>query len=513
MRLATHPEGSLPGPIDRATLLIVGSFTCLTAAAFVGKGIVAVAAIVAFAAAIVAWHRLLLSWPTAIGLIFAVVLFVPIGRYSFRVELPFQLELYRVAVAGALACWMAALLVHPRVRLRRSPFHIPLALILIASLASDVVNIGRVIPLQSVVLKSLTFFLSFMLLHYLIISVVRSRRTIEKLTKSLVSGIAVVAIFAVVEQRTAFNLFDHISDVLPFLQFDGPVEVVRAGLIRSIGSAQHPIALGVLFAIAVPLGVALAYGSGRRWAIPTGLILIGVMSSASRTPVVVLVVVGIVITWLKPREAMRLLPLLLPLVIVVKLALPGSIATLKNSFFPEGGLVQQQTQINPEADPMLAGGRVRLIGPSLREASARPVFGLGFATRQTGFNNPLRNAPILDNQWLSLLLEIGIVGVLGWAALFGSAVRRLGRASRRRAGPEGWLPVGFAAAIAGFGAGMFTYDSLSFVQIAFVFWIVVSLAAALLLADAEEAVTESRPNPGTEPVAPSLVAPGFARGT
>jgi polysaccharide biosynthesis protein PslJ len=513
MRVAVHPGDSVPSSIDRATLLIVGSFMCLAAAAVLGKGVVAVAMIVGLAAVSAAWHRLLLRWPMAIGLIIAVILFVPIGRYSFRINLPFQLEFYRVAVAGALGCWIAALLVNPRVRLRRSPFDVPLAVILAATLASDVVNIGRVMPLDSVVLKSLTFFLSFMLLYFLIVSVVRSRQTVEKLTKFLVSGIAVVAIFAVIEQRTTFNLFDHVSDVIPFLQFDGSIEVARNGLIRSVGSAQHPIALGVLFAMAVPLGLALAFGSGRRWAIPTGFVLVGVMASASRTPIVVLIAAALVIIWLKPREAMRLLPLLLPLVVVVKLALPGSIATVKNSFFPQGGLVQEQAQLKPGNDPMLAGGRVRLLGPSLREASARPVLGLGFATRQTGFTNPHRNAPILDNQWLSLLLEIGIVGVLGWAALVVAAVRRLGRASRRRAGPEGWLPVGFAAAIAGFGVGMFTYDSLSFVQIAFVFWIVISLGAALLLADADEAGTESRPDPSTESVARHVAAPGFARGT
>ena len=490
MRLAVYPQSSVPSPIDRATLLILGSFMCLTAAAVVGKGTALVAAIVGLGAATIAWHRVLLRWPTAIGLIVAVVLFVPIGRYSFPIDLPFQLELYRVAVAAALACWMAALLIEPQVRLRRSPFNVPLALILIATIGSEIVNVGRVTPLQSVVLKGLTFFISFVLLHYLIVSVVRSRQTIERLTKFLVSGVAVAAVFAVVEQRTGFNLFDHISNVIPFLQFDGPIETVRDGLIRSVGSAQHPIALGVLFAMTVPLGLALAFGSGWRWAIPTGLVLVGVMSSASRTPIVVLIVVALVITWLKPREALRLLPLLLPLVIVIKLALPGSIATVKHAFLPEGGLVQEQAQLSAEADPMLAGGRVRVIGPSLREAGTRPVFGLGFATRQTGFNNPLRNAPILDNQWLSLLLEIGLVGFIGWVALFVAAVRRLGRASRRRAGPEGWLPVGFAAAIAGFAAGMFTYDSLTFVQIAFVFWTVISLAAALLLADADEAGTE-----------------------
>ena len=169
----------------------------------------------------------------------------------------------------------------------------------------------------------------------------------------------------------------------------------------------------------------------------------------------------------------------MPLIIVVKLALPGSIATLKNSFFPEGGVVQEQSAYHREADPLLAGGRVRQLGPMLNEASRKPLLGQGFATRQTGFHNPLRNAPILDNQWLSLLLEVGIVGVVGWAALFVGSARRLGRAARRRAGPDGWLAAGLAASIVGFGVAMFTFDGFAFIQASFMFWILISLSASL----------------------------------
>ena len=177
----------------------------------------------------------------------------------------------------------------------------------------------------------------------------------------------------------------------------------------------------------------------------------------------------------------------MPLLIVVKLALPGSIATLKSAFFPEGGLVAQQSAFSREADPLLAGGRVRQLGPMLDEASRTPVLGQGFATRQTGFFNPLRNAPILDNQWLGLLLEIGVVGIVGWAALFVGSARRLARASRRRAPPEGWLAAGLAASIVGFGVAMFTFDAFAFTQVSFVFWILISLTASLLLSEREEA--------------------------
>jgi O-antigen ligase len=161
-------------------------------------------------------------------------------------------------------------------------------------------------------------------------------------------------------------------------------------------------------------------------------------------------------------------------------------ATLKNAFFPAGGLVQEQSELQANYDPLLSGGRVRQIGPMLDEASRRPLLGEGFATRQTGFNNPLRNAPILDNQWLGVLLELGILGITGWAALFVCAARGLGRASRRRAGPEGWLAAGFAAAIVGFGIAMFTFDAFAFTQVTFVFWILLALTASLLLDDSDE---------------------------
>jgi hypothetical protein len=473
---------------DRATVLMAGGFGLLAASVVLGIGMAAIAAAVALGTVLAAWHQAILRWPAVLGLLISIVLFVPITRYSIPVNLPFGLELYRVAVAVMLAAWVGALLVDPNLRLRRSPFQVPLLIIFCATLGSLAVNVGRVTPLGSAVLKAVTFFLSFVLIHYLLISVVRSRRTVESLTKLLVAGAAVLAALSIVEQRAGFNVFDHVSSVLPFLQFNGPVEADRGGLIRAVGSSAHPIELGVVLALAVPLGLALAFGSGRRWWIPTAVVLIGVMSAVSRTPIIVLAVGGLVLLWLQPRDVKRLLPLLVPLVVVVKLAVPGSIATLKNAFFPVGGLVEEQSAYYREADPLLAGGRIRQLGPMLDEASRTPLLGQGFATRQTGFNNPLRNAPILDNQWLGLLLEIGIVGVVGWAALFVGSARRLGRAARRRAGPDGWLAAGMAASIVGFGVAMFTFDGFAFTQATFVFWMLISLSGSLLLSEPDEAL-------------------------
>lgn len=469
---------------DSAALIFAGGLAVIAASVMTGRGMATTAVAVALGSALAAWHRTILRWPVVAASLITVMLVVPIGRYSIPIDLPFDVEPYRITVGIVLLCWASALLVEPEIRLRRTPFDIPIAVIVIAVLASVTINLGRVTGLQAAVVKALTFFASFVLVYYFFVSVARSRRVVESLTKFAVAGLAGVALFVVIEQRTRFNIFDHVAVVLPFLSFNGSIEAERFGVVRAVGPSAHPIELGVILAMALPLGLALAFGSSRRWWFPTCLLAVGVMSSVSRTPVLVLGAATLVLLWLRPADVKRLLPLIVPLIVVVKLALPGSLATLKESFFPEeGSLVKEHSVLAAEADPLLAGGRLRLLRPMLNEASRTPVFGQGFATRQSGFDNPLRNAPILDNQWLGLLLELGIVGVVGWATLLVVAARRLGRASRRRAGPEGWLAAGLAAAIVGFGVGMFTFDAMAFTQVTFIFWTMIALAASLLLAD------------------------------
>ena len=469
---------------DYSLALFGGGFALIAASIVLNRGAVIVAVAVGLGLALMAMHRSL-GWPTIATLLIAVVLFIPIGRYSIPIRLPFDLEPYRVAVAVVLLCWVAALLADPRLRLRRTPFDLPIGIIVLAVLGSVAVNPGRVVPLQASVLKALTFFASFVLVYYLLVSITRSKARIETMTKVLVTGTAGVALSAIIEERIGFNVFDHVGDVVPLLQFTGAIEITRYGLHRAVGSSSHPIELGVLLAMMLPLGLALTFSVGRRWAIPTGVLAVGVMASVSRTPIVVLVAAGVILFWLRPTDIKKLAPLIVPAIIVVQVALPGSLSTVKNLFFPQGGLIAEGEQLSAEADPMLAGGRIRQIRPSLEEASGRPLFGQGFGTRQTGFFNPLRNAPILDNEWLTMLLEAGAVFVLGWAMLFVGAARRLGRLSRRRAGPEGWLAAGFAASIVGFAVGMFTFDALEFTQVTFMIWILFSLAASLLMLEAD----------------------------
>jgi len=457
----------------------------LAAAVVVDRGVQPAAAMLVISSAVVAWHRSIFTWHVVLCFVIGVVLFVPVGRYSMAIQLPFGLEFYRVAVALALLTWTASLLVDPAVRLRHSPLDGPVALIVFASLGSVVLNFGRVAPLASAVLKSVTLFLSFIIFFYFIVSVVRTVGGVVAMTKFLVSGIAVVAFFSVVEQRTGFNVFDHIRSIFPFLQFEGSITSVRFGLIRAVGSADHPIALGVLFAMGIPLGVALARSLSTAWWIPTVVIVVGIASTASRTPILAILTATVVFLWLRPRDILPLLPLTIPMLIVIKIAAPGSIATVKGLFFPESGqsLIAQEKTL--AGDPTLISGRANLV-PKIKEGMRRPLLGQGVGTRQTGDTNPLRNSPILDNQWLGLFLDVGLLGVIGWVWLILRVVRRLGHVARTRGSPDGLLAAAIVAAVTGFAVAMFTYDSLAFVQETFVFWTLLGLGAALVAIQSEK---------------------------
>jgi polysaccharide biosynthesis protein PslJ len=425
-------------------------------------------------------YRFALRWYVLLGLVITVVLFIPIRRYTMPGDLPFELEPYRILIALVCAGWLLSLLVDPRVRFRRSGLEAPIALFGLAVIFSLVANLDRLgdPEVETHVIKSVTFFTSFFLVFFLIVSVVKTRREIDVLTKVLVAGGAVVAFFAVIENRTGYNLFDHLSGVIPLLELSKELEIAgRGARLRAYASAEHPIALAAALVLLIPLSVYLARSAARRllWCSAGLMLFLGALATMSRTTILMLVAMLASFLILRPRETRRFWPALLPLVIVVHFALPATLGPLKDSFFPAGGLIAEQ-QSSPGTRSQ---GRIADLGPAMEEFARSPLAGQGFATRivKGDTTNALE---ILDDQWLATLLETGVLGAGALLWMFLRFIRRAGREAKRDTSDDGWFLVAITASVTSFAVGMLTFDAFAFIQVTFLLFVLLGLGVAAL---------------------------------
>jgi hypothetical protein len=454
-----------------AALILLGICAAGGVRLAIGGGVVATGLLTAA----ILVRRPYIPWSRILVALVLVILFIPLRRYKLPGDAGVSLEPYRLLVAVIVAGWAAALLCDARVRLRKSGLEGTLATIAVVVMASDLTNPGRVGPLQAEVLKAVTFLFSFFVVFYLVVSVVRSRETLDKIVKTLVMGGGIIGFLAVVEVRTGFSPFAHVHQVFPILVPDPTFEtgLQRGSTTRTVGPAEHPIALGAVLVMLVPLAVYVTRYYGGRWYIAFACIVIGVLSTVSRTGIMMLITLLFVFAWLRTGEVKRIWPLLLPVLVFTQFAVPGTLGSLYSSFFPEGGLIAQQ-----ESSPgdCASSGRVADLGPTLADVAKKPFLGYGYGTRVV--TGPTQNACILDNQWLGTTYELGYFGLIAWLLLFIRIARRYGRAGKDDDSPTGWLLVGVTASVTAYAVGSFTFDSLGFSQVTFVLFLILGLAAA-----------------------------------
>ncbi len=471
-----------PQPVSAKTVVALWVFVALAVVAVLATAATreqatATLGLVTFALVLTAARRVLLSWPVLLGSVIVVILFIPIRRYTLGGGLPFALEPYRVLIAIVISCWLAAALVDPATRLRATNLEWPILVVGVAIVASLVTNLGRVAALSSPVAKQVTFFASFIAVMYLVASVVDRRSVLDGMIKLLVLGGTLVAILGLVEWYTGANAFNSLERVIPILDFNPgalPPTPLRGGKPRVYASAQHAIAFGAALVLLLPLAVYLFRRTSRIiWMACAGILVMGSLATGPRTAVVMLAVSLVVFLWLKRQATIRLLPYLLPLMIVCQVAMPGTLGTFRATLFPNDGLVAEEYQGEGSGT-----GRLADVGPSLQEWGQKPLFGKGFGTRLTTDADGLVNARILDDQWLSSLLELGMLGVFGLVWLLVRAVRLLKDRAKADDSPDGWLATALATAITAYGVGMLTYDAFSFIQVTFLLFIILGLSAA-----------------------------------
>jgi hypothetical protein len=224
----------------------------------------------------------------------------------------------------------------------------------------------------------------------------------------------------------------------------------------------------------LPLTVYLFKRDGKAyWLVCAAMLTLGALASGSRTAALMLITLALVFFWLKRAEAIKLAPALLPLILVCQIVMPGTLGTFKAILQPSHIVKEQSAEMGS------GSGRLADLDESFAEFAQAPFVGIGFGTRITTADDPVAGAQILDDQWLSTLLEIGALGTLPLLWLFIRTVRRIAPYARADAGPDSWLATCLAAAIIAYGVGMVTFDSFAFIQVTFCFFVMLGFTAVL----------------------------------
>lgn len=291
----------------------------------------------------------------------------------------------------------------------------------------------------------------------------RSRLDVLVQRVSLLGGL--VALLGIAQFLTGLAFTDLIQ--LPGLSTNNTLTSVlsRDGFARPSGTALHPIEFGVAMAIMLPLALHVAMqrsGGGpiRRW-FPVVAMAAAIPLSISRSAILgTAVALALLLpTW--PRVTRRIAyACIAGLVAVVFVAVPGMLGTIARLFT---GITHDSSALSRTDSYALA----------LEFISRSPLFGRGFMTFLPEYR-------ILDNQYLGLLIEAGVVGAAALLAVFSTAIVVAVRRRRRSSDVATRSLAQSLAAAAAAGAVCFAFfDAFSFPMVSGLTFLMVGLVAAL----------------------------------
>jgi O-antigen ligase len=294
-----------------------------------------------------------------------------------------------------------------------------------------------------------------------------SLRDVRRVVRALTWGGAFCGVVAALQFWISLDITPFLRDLPGFsVNFETPAILAREGLNRVSGTASTAIELGVVAGMLLPLAIYLAlYDTERtarkRW-IPVALIALAIPSSVSRSAIISVALALAVFVVLMPTKQRLVALCVAPLGLTgVFMSAPGVIGTL-TSFFEAGSKddsVKARLYDYPEVE--------RLVHQA-------PWFGHGGGTYLP--DNPML---ILDNQYLKIAIELGLLGVVVLTAYFLVPLICALVARRHSTDPElRLLCAALAGAALAAGVCSVTFDSLSFPMFSNVYALVIGLIGA-----------------------------------
>jgi O-antigen ligase len=267
------------------------------------------------------------------------------------------------------------------------------------------------------------------------------------LLRRLVAAGEAIAMLGIAQFFTGLQFINRVE--IPGLSLNAVIsEGGRNGFNRPAGTATHPIEFGVVLSMVLPIALHYALEDKernllQRW-LPVAAIAFAIPLSISRSAILgCAIVLGLLLpTW--PRRRRRGAYVALALLIAsVYVVVPGLLGTFRNLIL---GIAQDNSALSRTGSYQLAGEFVK----------RAPLFGRGFATFLPSYR-------ILDNQYLGLLIETGLVGLIALLSLLITAFAQARRVRRKSSDPSTRsLAQALAASTAAGAASLATFDTFGF---------------------------------------------------
>lgn len=410
----------------------------------------------------------LLPWALVgfLGLIW----FVPFDSILLPLGLPVDGTLDRPLLVLLIAIWFVSTGVSgSEPRGRAGAVHWALAAFGVIAVLSVLLHAGTLVRLGQleVSIKKLALLASYGAFFALAVSVIRPSE-VPKLVKLLIAMASVTAVGVLLESRFGINPFhDWIGPLFPgYARPEAIGAIDSIGRKEVLGPAVLPLTVAVMLTMALPYAtMGMAESGGRRralYAIATALLWAGALATSKKTSIVAPAVCLLVLTAYRPRAMVKLAPFGVVLIAMVHLAAPGAFGSVVEQFMP-GSFEKVNTTQDRVHD-------YQAITPDL---ASHPLLGRGYESYDQ------KQHRILDNQYLTLAIGVGLIGVLAYLAIFASAFLMAHRAARsgdpRRAPPA----IASAAAIAAAAVTGALLDFLSMPQLPYLFCFIAALAVVM----------------------------------
>ncbi|WP_019201455.1 O-antigen ligase [Tsukamurella sp. 1534] len=389
-------------------------------------------------------------------------------RQTFSVPGTFGMSLAQSLFAGAALLWVFTIITRHAEPIRDRVVLIVVLAYVTASFLSFGASMMRGVPYVAQVALDRYILVDLCLLGMVlfILTVVRSTDAYRTIIGAIVLGGTASAGFALVMVSTGIDLAADFR--IPGLKANDYVIVknlLREGISRPQGSAGHPLELSAVLTVVLPLALALVFEARRRrsstqwlWAGCTAVLMAGALVTVSRSAVVGTAAAVLVMCWRWPIRRIAVLVVVGGGAVGIGLALQMKFMTAMLQTFQ--GVVSDSSI------------KSRQIGLDYAATHfwEHPWLGQGVGAY------PALKQPVLDNQYVSRLMEAGVIGLLAFVAALAAALFMAVRTSAARERSVAELGGGVAGSLAAVIIISLILDTAGFAQIWYLTWILVALA-------------------------------------